>query len=68
MLLAAALAYLPNLSRQPWFADESAIIAQTYYYHLYVRQGDLWHPDWQRTGGMQDPPLAKYLVGRRLNE
>ena len=48
----AAWAYFARLDDQPWFADESAYIAQTYYYHLLFHEGDLWHEDWQRRGGI----------------
>jgi len=63
----AAWAYLPDLAGQPWFADESAYLAQTYYYHLLFHRGDPWHEDWQRRAGIEVPPLPKYLFGLALD-
>ena len=63
----AAWAYFARLDDQPWFADESAYIAQTYYYHLLFHEGDLWHEDWQRRGGIEVPPVPKYLFGLAMD-
>ena len=65
--LVAVWAYVPRLADQPWFADESAYVAETYYYHLLFHRGDPWHEDWQREGAMQDPPVAKYLFGLAMD-
>lgn len=65
--LVAVLAYLPYLGDQPWFIDESAYVAQTYYYHLLFHQGDPWHEDWQQRGGIEVAPVPKYLFGLAMD-
>lgn len=62
---AAAWLYLRGLSEEPYFADEGAMYAQSYYWRLYSAR--LWHhPHWLVYPAFDHPPLSKYLFGISL--
>lgn len=56
---------LSTLDSEPHFADESAMIAQSYYYRL-LRTGSWNHPDWLHYAAFDHPPLPKYAFGAAL--
>jgi hypothetical protein len=53
------------LADEPHFADESAMIAQSYYYHLFAT-GQWHHSDWLQYAAFDHPPLPKYMFGLSL--
>jgi 4-amino-4-deoxy-L-arabinose transferase-like glycosyltransferase len=55
-----------KLSDEPHFADETAMIAQSYYYTLF-KSGQWNHPDWLQYAAYDHPPLPKYLFGLSLD-
>jgi hypothetical protein len=63
--IAAAWWIFRGLEREPHFADESAMIAQSYYYTL-LRSGRWDHPDWLHYAAYDHPPLPKYMFGASL--
>jgi hypothetical protein len=65
VVIAAAWWVLRGLEREPHFADESAMIAQSYYYTLF-RGGQWDHPDWLHYAAYDHPPLPKYMFGASL--
>jgi hypothetical protein len=65
--LAAAVACgIGVATDQPHFADESAFIAQSYFFDLWKR-GDLDSPYWLDYPAIDLPPLPKYLIGAALD-
>ncbi|MBI3463654.1 MAG: hypothetical protein HY000_11440 [Planctomycetes bacterium] len=54
-----------GLADEPHFADESAMIAQSYYYTLF-KSGRWNHPDWLHYAAFDHPPLPKYFFGLSL--
>lgn len=54
-----------NLEGEPFFADESADIAQSYYWRL-ARRGAFHHPDWLHPAAVDHLPIGKYLIGAAL--
>src|SRR5262245_4123569 len=68
-LAVAAAAFLViywNLADEPYFIDESAMIAQSYYYSL-IKAGEWNHPDWLHYAAYDHPPLPKYFFGLSLD-
>lgn len=44
-------------------SDEPGWIFAGYYFNLYFLRFDLFHPDWNDYEALDQPPLAKYIVG-----
>lgn len=57
--------FTDRLDEEPFFADESAVIAETFYYRLLV-SGQWNHADWLHPYAYDHMPLGKYLVGFAL--
>ena len=55
-----------GLAAEPHFADESAMIAQSYYWTLF-KTGQRNHPDWLHYAAYDHPPLPKYMFGLFLD-
>jgi 4-amino-4-deoxy-L-arabinose transferase-like glycosyltransferase len=62
----AASAIFWNLTGEPHFIDESAMIAQSYYYTLW-KSGARDHVDWLHYAAYDHPPLPKYMFGMALD-
>ncbi len=62
----SAIWILGRMEAEPHFADESAMIAQSYYYTLF-KSGQWHHPDWLHYAAYDHPPLPKYMFGLFLN-
>jgi 4-amino-4-deoxy-L-arabinose transferase-like glycosyltransferase len=62
----ASLVILWKLADEPHFVDESAMIAQSYYYTLF-KAGQWNHPDWLHYAAYDHPPLPKYMFGLSLD-
>ena len=58
----ATVCFAIGLDHQKFFADESANIAQSYYYRLLVEQG-ADHVDWLHPAAIDHLPVYKYLIG-----
>jgi hypothetical protein len=59
---AAAVFIFVGLKDEPHFADESAMIAQSYYWTL-LKSGQFNHPNWLFYAAYDHPPLPKYFFG-----
>lgn len=66
VLVASAFWFYHDLEEEPFFADESADIAQTYYYQL-AKTGDWNHADWVHPAAYDHLPVFKYLIGGYLD-
>ena len=64
-LVAAGVFAAGVLMEPPHFADESAFIAQSYFYDLWIR-GDHNNAYWLEYPAVDLPPLPKYLIGAAL--
>jgi hypothetical protein len=64
--LTAAVVFGIGVSSEPHFADESAFIAQSYFWTLRLR-GDVHNPAWVEYPAFDLPPLPKYLIGLALD-
>lgn len=62
MLVAVGSAcwFADRLADEPFFADESAHVAQSYYYRLI---GQTHHVDWVHPAAYDHLPIYKYLIG-----
>src|SRR4051794_21915762 len=58
-------AFAFRLSREGHFIDESAYIAQSYYFDLFLR-GARDDVEWLNMPAVDVPPLTKYLIGASL--
>lgn len=58
--------YFRGLGDEPYFIDEGAMFAQSYYWRLYSA-GDWHHPHWVLYPAFDHPPLSKYLFGLSLD-
>lgn len=66
-VFAATLVYFGlELSAEPFFADESANLTQTYYWRL-LASGDVHNADWLHPAAYDHFPLLKYLYGATLS-
>lgn len=69
----AAWQFLGNLDGEPFFPDEQSLVAQAYYWNLYLGRApavprDAWNDtDWLRYPAYDHPPLTKYLIGLGMN-
>lgn len=61
-----AIEMFDGLASEPHFADESAMIAQSYYWTLF-KSGQCNHPDWLHYAAYDHPPLPKYMFGLFLD-
>ncbi|MFO0949175.1 MAG: hypothetical protein U1D30_25235 [Planctomycetota bacterium] len=66
VLIGSAAYFHHGLEEEPFFADESADIAQTYYYRL-AKSGDWNHSDWIHPAAYDHLPVFKYLIGGYLD-
>ncbi len=63
--LFALLIFGRNLASEPFFADESAYLSQSYYTDLYL-SGRWNDPAWLDYPAYDLPPVPKYLIGAAL--
>src|SRR5262249_13765303 len=66
VFLTATLVFALGMLSEPHFADESAFVAQSYFYDLAV-QGDRHDSAWLEYPAYDLPPLPKYLIGVALH-
>jgi 4-amino-4-deoxy-L-arabinose transferase-like glycosyltransferase len=65
LLVAGVWQFVVPLSQEPFFADEAAMVAQSFYWRLY--RSLAWdHPAWLCYPAFDHPPLPKYLFGLSL--
>lgn len=66
VFLVAVAAFGVGLDLEPYWVDESAYVAQTYYYRL-ASSGDLHHPDWIHPASYDHLQVPKYVMGLALS-
>ena len=65
-VVAAYCLFARDLDSEPFFADESADIAQSFYYRL-AATGQWNHVDWLHPAAYDHTPVFKYLIGFSLH-
>ena len=65
VVLAATCWFGWDLAGEPYFIDEGADLAQTYYYRL-AGPAAIDHPDWLHYAAYDRPPVFKVLIGAAL--